>query len=364
MRELRKALATCTNLQKLSVKSISDTAIRGGLTLIEPGVQLPRLRLLKIRGLELADYNSSGWSKAVDWDALEYFETSDTTFLHFIMPSMKMLRSLKLIEPRSVLMIDEEALLNFVYGLPNLEHLSVVGLTDLVMASELLKHKGGTLRTLKLHEYEPDERRIRSGCRTIPNEEYIRRLGNMCTQLNTCAIDIKAGASWPWKLLLTIAESLWFLVHLELDIELQPSKSTTGSLQVTLITVRQLWDFLWTNIARVREQRNHIISIPRLRTLKISTSDPKKDSLRFEARLSERDDLAAKGHADVVCLELEGLRNKYGDGPLENKGMEIFRRDLTTRVEKGPILPNQTWEHFDQFQARPLRTTLTEMAEW
>ncbi|KAL8765119.1 MAG: hypothetical protein Q9209_007702 [Squamulea sp. 1 TL-2023] len=301
--------------------SISQTAIHGSLCLIGPGLQLPRLRFLKIRGLYLADYDSSDWSESVDWDALEYFETSDTLFVRFIMPSLKMLRSLKLVEPRYVLMVDEQRLLRFIHSLPKLEHLSVVRLTGLMMASDLLKHKGGSLRNLKLHEYEPDERRDNSRPRSIPNEEYIRRLGNRCTRLDTYAIDIKAGADW-------------------------------------------IWDFLWTNIARVREQKNHIISLPRLRTLKISTSDPKKDSVKFEARLSERDDLAAKGHAEVVCLQLEGLRNKYGNGPLENKEMEIFRRDLTLRAEKGLTLQNQTWEHFDQFQARPLKTTLKKMAEW
>ncbi len=87
--------------------------------------------------------------------------------------------------------------------------------------------------------------------------------------------------------------------------------------------------------------------------------------MHFAARLSERDDLAAKGHADVVCLELEGLEEKYGHGPLEDQHREYFRRSLVARVEKGVTRENQTtWDDLTRIQARPLRTTLSEMAEW
>lgn len=160
----------------------------------------------------------------------------------------------------------------------------------------------------------------------------------------------------------TIGDSLWFIVHLELDIEILPLETSLGRLQVTSNSVREIWDFLWTSITWARNSRDHIPSTPRLQTLKISTRDHKIDPFTFEARLSERDDLAAKGHADIVSLELEGLLGKYGDGPLENRDMANFRSKMISRVEDGPE-PTSTVK-FENAQTRPLATTLSKMAEW
>ncbi|KAL8857380.1 MAG: hypothetical protein Q9178_006007 [Gyalolechia marmorata] len=368
MNELQRVLATCKNLQKLAVRCLSDVPSDGFEYLVDPDVRLPRLRYMTVWGLLLVNYNLPGWSDCVDWDALEYLETTDIGFSqHVERPEMTHLRSLTLsLDMLVASALDErreQRLMSFIYRLPKLEHLSGVCSTRMVLASDLLKYRGESLKTLKLHE-DSNYRIIMPRC--FPSEEDIRLLGSNCTRLETYAIDIGAGADWPWMLFSSIAESLWFIVHLELNVELLATKRGIQPVQVILTSVQEIWNFLWTNIARVRKNNSHIISQPRLRTLKISTRDPSGDTMHFAARLSERDDLAAKGHADVVCLELEGLEEKYGHGPLEDQHRENFRQNLAARVEKGvTIRENQTtWDYMLRIQARPLRTTLSEMAEW
>lgn len=84
----------------------------------------------------------------------------------------------------------------------------------------------------------------------------------------------------------------------------------------------------------------------------------------FEARLSEREDLAEWGYADVVCLELEALRNKYGFGEQEEQAKADLMRAVVERAERGP----RQWSvqftlgHLDDF-LRPLRTPLLTMAD-
>ncbi|KAL8893743.1 MAG: hypothetical protein Q9192_004967 [Flavoplaca navasiana] len=194
---------------------------------------------------------------------------------------MTHLRSLTLsLDVRGASALDEQRLMGFIYRLPKLEHLSVVCWTRLLMTSDLLKYRNESLITLKLHE-DTDYTMILT--RFSPNEENVRRLGRNCSLLETYAIDVNAGAEW--------VESL-------------ATQDRIKSVKVILSSVQEIWNFLWTNIARVRKNKNHIISQPRLRTLQISIKDPSRDTIRFAARLCERDDLTANGHADVVCLEL------------------------------------------------------------
>ncbi|KAL8723831.1 MAG: hypothetical protein Q9181_007155, partial [Wetmoreana brouardii] len=361
MKELRKVLAICPNLLKLSVASVSDNAIRGGQALVEPGMRLPNLKFLRIRGvMQLANYNLPGWEQCSGWESLEYLESTDSVFLQYFSPSLKELRSLTLFFRLFDAILDENALINLMCRLPKLEHLSITGSTRLVLESDVLKHKGSSLKTLQLHEDPNDV--VWTHPRSLPDEGTIRRLGKTCPRLTTCAIDLNAGHDWPWKLLSVIAESLWFIVHLELDIFLNVPR---GQLQVTLASVREIWNFLWNNIGRVRKERGHASSLPRLRTLKISTSDSSEYIARFEARLTERDNLAVEGHVEVVSLELEGLHEKYGYGECENNFQEDFRRRLTTRAERGPSQDKQMIsDYIVHPQARPLETTLTRMVDW
>lgn len=148
------------------------------------------------------------------------------------------------------------------------------------------------------------------------------------------------------------------------------SNQPVSPTKLTLSTVREIWNFFWNRISRARHELNHLVSRPRLRTLKLTPSTRDYvDQVSFEARLSERDDLAANGQADIVCLELEGLYEKYGHGKTENEDRERFRRDLVSQAEEGPSNQKQikmkaVGGSVINYQARPLETTLTKMAAW
>lgn len=193
MKELRRVLTTCTNLQKLSVTSVYDATIRGGQMLLEPGMHLPHLRFLMIRGLQLADYNTPGWETCVAWDTLEYLESSDASLVSLPSLLLNELRSMTLIESQPLLFGHEQALFDLIYTSTKLVHLTLTGLFDLVVESPLLEHKGEFLKTWRLHEHD---RREIGRPRPMPDKPYIRRLGNRCPRLETCAIDIQAGPHW------------------------------------------------------------------------------------------------------------------------------------------------------------------------
>lgn len=183
-----------------------------------------------------------------------------------------------------------------------------------------------------------------------------------------------------------IADSFWFIVHLELYLELPFVGSSPNSEQSTvrsvanLKSVRDIWAFLWRGIKLARKERQHTDCRPQLRSLKvfegsfrqvrnISNEQFKRErgeQAIFEARLSERDDLAERGHAEVVCLELEGLQEKYGKGPLANQFQIDLMDNMVSRAKEGlsqrikiplAMLDNQI-PHL-----RPLRTTLLAMAD-
>ena len=67
-----------------------------------------------------------------------------------------------------------------------------------------------------------------------------------------------------------------------------------------------------------------------------------------------------------MCLELEGLYEKYGYGKLVNEDQERYRRDMMAQAEDGTSTAKM--QRFgaaaDNWQARPLETTLMRMAEW
>ncbi|KAI4228816.1 MAG: hypothetical protein L6R36_001318 [Xanthoria steineri] len=375
MTQLRRVLPTCENLQKLSVTCFPDhffVSFATGQSLLEPGVRLPRLRYLQLRGLQLTELSSGTWDpQCVMWESLEYLELPDTIFLQILAPPLKNLVSLTLSEPVPELIEHRPVMGSLIYNLPHLEHLVLNGQLLSMFRDYVLEIKGMALRTLKLHDdVKPDD-----SIRCVPDREYISLLGRSCTALETFAIDMKVEEAWPWETFTTIAESLWYIVHLELDLEMPSSVRPTSNQPVsptklTLSTVREIWNFFWNRISRARHELNHLVSRPRLRTLKLTPSTRDYvDQVSFEARLSERDDLAANGQADIVCLELEGLYEKYGHGKTENEDRERFRRDLVSQAEEGPSNQKQikmkaVGGSVINYQARPLETTLTKMAAW
>lgn len=393
MTQLRRVLTTCENLQKLSVTCFPDRffiSFAAGQSLLEPGLRLPRLRYLQLRGLQLTEHDFESWDpQSVIWESLEHLELSDTISLEILAPPLKNLMSLTLSEPLPELIEHRPVMGSFICDLPHLEHLVLNGQLLSMFGSCVLEYKGMSLRTLKLHDdVKPDD-----AIRCVPDQEYIRLLGRSCTALETFAIDVKVEEAWvstpsgrsqfppdlkdvqPWETFTTIAESLWYIVHLELDLEMPSSVCPKSSQPIspkklTLSTVREIWIFFWNSISRARHELNHLVSRPRLRTLKLTPSTRDYvDQVSFEARLSERDDLAAQGQADIVCLELEGLYEKYGYGRTENEDRERFRRDLVSQAEEGPSNQKQikmkaVGGSVINYQARPLETTLTKMAAW
>lgn len=195
MNQLRRVLTTCENLQKLAVTCVPDHAsnISGvGQSLLEPGLRLPHLRYLQLRGLQLAEHNFDGWEQCVMWESLEYLELSDTTFLQFFTPSLTNLISLTLSEPFPELVHDRMGLVNLIRQLPRLEHVVLNGHPLRIFGNDVLKHIAKPLRTLKLHdEVQPD-----SSVRFVPGHEYIRRLGETCRALETFAIDVMVEEAW------------------------------------------------------------------------------------------------------------------------------------------------------------------------
>ena len=57
----------------------------------------------------------------------------------------------------------------------------------------------------------------------------------------------------------------------------------------------------------------------------------------FEVRLSKRDDMARHGHADIVCLESEGLEEIYGSGPFANQSQAVLLNRFNERAQNGPL---------------------------
>lgn len=182
-------------------------------------------------------------------------------------------------------------------------------------------------------------------------------------------------------MLTCIAESLWFVVELELHLHLRPKHAAYGRPVSTIQSIRHVWGFLWRSIERVRRRRDDVVCSPRLRTLRVVESqfvgpEPlptgatrdflrryRRDKMTFEARLSESDDLAQKGHADVVCLELEGLHNKYGRQKLHDE-LQVLLMEQTTRRAHEARMQSMTFAASNNVELiRPLRTSLLAMVE-
>ncbi|KAL8893718.1 MAG: hypothetical protein Q9192_004992 [Flavoplaca navasiana] len=365
MNQLRRVLASCNNLQKLAVTCVPDDTY-GRQWLLEPASRVPHLKHLQVRGLHLVQYAFQGWEECVQWESLEHLEISDMIPIRTCHLSLPNLSSLTLWgqDPSDIVSCSKGAIINFILGMPKLQHLNLIGSPpSLLEDGLLLVGKGKALRTLTLH----DDKSRSNTIQFFPSINFIRRLGELCPGLETCGLDIAIDEQeWPWKTLTTIASSLWSIKHLSLNLCFSPLRHQITNPSSTLTTinlsiVRHIWTFLWSTIHRALTL-DAPTRKPHLRTLKITS----KNHLSFEARLCERDDLAAEGHAEVVCLELEGLYEKYGHGKLENEDQERYRRDMMAQAEDGTSMAKM--KRFggavDNWQARPLETTLTKMAEW
>ena len=170
-----------------------------------------------------------------------------------------------------------------------------------------------------------------------------------------------------------ISDEFWFLVHLELNIVIgNPQQIHPNSPRATLDSVPEIWRYLWQQILRTRVCKGHSVIQPRLKSLdliagsKRPVSDPslqdwQVDQQRFTFDISDQDDKARLGIANVKCTELEALLSKLSSGgPLWNHQQELIMNIATERARKGPhikmpsvmdnemVRPSPFWDKLDQ----------------
>ena len=170
-----------------------------------------------------------------------------------------------------------------------------------------------------------------------------------------------------------IAHEFWFLVHLELNILIDnPQHDHPNSPKATLDSVPEVWRHIWQHMSSSRARRGHCLTKPRLRSLDLiagskrsvsnaSLRDRKIDQQRFTFDLSERDDEARLGIANVKCHEVEALLSKLPSSrPLWNHQQELVMKIATERAKKGPhikvpsvmdnemVRPSPFWDKLDQ----------------
>lgn len=169
-----------------------------------------------------------------------------------------------------------------------------------------------------------------------------------------------------------IADEFWFLVHLELNILIgNPQHDHPTSPKATLDSVPEVWKYLWQHILSSRARRGHSLTKPRLKSLDIIAGSEMSDSetnsrdrqinqQRFTFDLSDRDDEARLGIANVKCTALEALLSKLSSSrPLWNHQQELIINIATERARKGPhvrmpsvmddemVRPSPFWDKHD-----------------
>ncbi|KAL8711660.1 MAG: hypothetical protein Q9220_004070 [cf. Caloplaca sp. 1 TL-2023] len=256
-----------------------------------------------------------------------------------------------------------------------LEHLSLTNVINHSWAQDLLRHKEIPLKSLRLHQDKPNF----EGFSNTSSLDYVQDLVEVCPGLQTLGFDLpRTSATWSLDGLSNIARLFCSLVHVEVYVDIRFIETNPRTQAANIVSVRQLWDCLWRNMALARKEQHYTIARPSLRTLRVfeawdqETQDPlpgidqtrRSECATFEARLSERDDLADKGYAEVVCLELEGLREKRGNEPARNEHQAQQMREMISRAEVGPSKARKVKLGASAYpHLRPLRTSLVEMAE-
>lgn len=172
------------------------------------------------------------------------------------------------------------------------------------------------------------------------------------------------------------ADDLWFLVHLELNILIEnPQHDHPTSPKATLDSVPDIWGYLWQEIMNSRIRRVHSITTPRLRSLDLIAGSKRLESdpssrdwqamqlvqQRFTFDLSDRDDEARLGIANIRCTELQSLLSKLSSAePLWTHQQELILKIATERARKGPhiempsvmdsemVRPSPFWDRLDE----------------
>ena len=165
-----------------------------------------------------------------------------------------------------------------------------------------------------------------------------------------------------------IADEFWFIVHLELDIEIEnPQHDHPTSPKATLDSVPEIWRYLWQEITNSRVRRGHTTTKPRLKSLDLKagskppvTEPGLNNQQRFTFDLSIRDDEAALGIAPVKCTELEALLSNFSTvEPLWTHQQDLIMKTANERARKGPhiempsvtesemLRPSTSWDRHD-----------------
>ncbi|KAI4266290.1 MAG: hypothetical protein L6R35_006963 [Caloplaca aegaea] len=324
--------------------------------------------------MNLADYRYDGWEHCVQLEALENLECTEIGFFPAVSGSLRQLRVLGVHLPTygssPFTSSQYYALINFAKTSSKLESLSVTGGILFPGSDSIWERTYPSLTEIQIYGTRVTFS-VPSPDNVIGSERFMK-LSESSPNLQKCSIDLEiVEEEWPLQILSGLADSLWFITELELHLV----RRSENPWRATLGEVRGIWEFLWRRIEQFRKNRGHLTSRPRLQTLRVvdtraggsldrtprlAASDHDEE-MTFEARLSERDDLAREGHANVVCLELEGLQEIYGRQPLVDELQATLMEQLTRRAQEGVTDSSGliTKKHPELF--RPLKTPLLAM---
>ena len=137
-----------------------------------------------------------------------------------------------------------------------------------------------------------------------------------------------------------IADEFCMLVHLEFNILiLHPQPDLPASPKATLDSVPEVWRYMWQEIQSSRVQKEHLITKPRLRSLDLIVGS-ERDQNRFKFDLSDRDNEARLGIANVKSTEVEALLSKVSSKESSwDDQQALTMKHAKEKAEKGPHVP-------------------------
>lgn len=132
----------------------------------------------------------------------------------------------------------------------------------------------------------------------------------------------------PYRAFDQIAKSFWFLVKLEIYLEINIA-DPDHPLQpaATYDSVSHMWEYMWSKMKQTRESHPWACPNPRLRELDVVAGSfrplypmhqitwEQSQQQRFRASALEREEL--RGLASVTCLEVEALKKGVEEGDLD-----------------------------------------------
>lgn len=363
-KELQNVLTSPINLRDLTIASALNSP--HVLPYQEQGEPVPLL----LRSLELYGPIFDIYKLPIAWPMLERLSLDSLSYLPSFPPDFAGLKSLRLRIRGS----RQGAILgDALQRCKKIEVLDLTGFTSSVQKAkeDFWQNVGKTLTKLRLHE---DGNFDRVGQIPVLSVKDLVCIAKYCCNLRSLGLDLECnGQEWPHTMLQYIADDFWFLAHLELNILItNPQHDHPASPKATLNSVPETWRYLWQEIVKSRVRRSHLITTPRLRSLDLIAGSRRPvsdssvirwevDQQRFTFDISDRDDEARLGIANVKCTELEALRSKLSSaGPLWNHQQELIMNIAAERARKGPhiqmpsvtdremVRPSPFWDRLDE----------------